>query len=306
MTPWQAILGVSRAPFLILTPACVLLGLGSALAFPDDQADPVFTWFKVLAALIGAVAAHVAVNALNEWSDYRSGLDKLTERTPFSGGSGTLVNEPRYLSLALATGVTATGVTVACGLYLSFLSGPGLLAIGVLGVLIIVTYTDLINKQPILCLIAPGLGFGTFMVTGTHYAMTGAWSMGAFWASFVPFFLVNNLLFLNQFPDVEADRQIGRHHIPMAVGRPIAAWIFVAQMTLAFLTLLLGWWFDILPAWSLLGLLMAVPGIAVARGVIRDADNIPALKSSMGLNVLVTIGTPLLAAVGLIIHHCVI
>ncbi len=45
--------------------------------------------------LLGALAAHGAVNALNEYADYRSGLDLRTARTPFSGGSGTLVDHPQ-------------------------------------------------------------------------------------------------------------------------------------------------------------------------------------------------------------------
>lgn len=55
------------------------------------------------------------------------------------------------------------------------------------------------------------------MVMGTHFALTGEYSATAGLASLVPFFLVSDLLLLNQFPDVEpiepvqcAHRQAGK------------------------------------------------------------------------------------------------
>ncbi len=39
-------------------------------------------------ALLGAFLAHISVNTLNEYFDFKSGLDLETIKTPFSGGSG--------------------------------------------------------------------------------------------------------------------------------------------------------------------------------------------------------------------------
>jgi len=85
----QALLGPMRLPFLILTPACVLLGIGAAF-YQSGRVD----LLQVVIVLIGALAAHISVNALNEYFDFRSGLDLRTQRTPFSGGSGTLAAQP--------------------------------------------------------------------------------------------------------------------------------------------------------------------------------------------------------------------
>ena len=78
-------LSPARLPFLVLTPACVLLGLAS-VHWTHDHLD------LLMAALVmlGALAAHVSVNAFNEYLDFRSGLDAMTKPTPFSGGSGVL------------------------------------------------------------------------------------------------------------------------------------------------------------------------------------------------------------------------
>ena len=74
----QRITGPIRASFLILAPACVLLGV--ATAYASDLSFPVLS---IVLAFLGAVAAHIAVNSLNEYHDYKSGLDATTDRTPF-------------------------------------------------------------------------------------------------------------------------------------------------------------------------------------------------------------------------------
>ena len=56
----------------------------------------------------------------------------------------------------------------------------------------------------------------------------------AFVASLVPFFLVSNLLLLNQFPDVEADRFAGRKHFPILVGRTVSGYIYISFLIAAY------------------------------------------------------------------------
>ena len=53
------------------------------------------------------------------------------------------------------------------------------------------------------------IDYGGVTWVGTDFALTGSYTWTAFLASLIPFFLVSNLLLLNQFPDVEADRSIG-------------------------------------------------------------------------------------------------
>src|SRR5512140_758758 len=112
MNKLKLLLGPMRVPFLILTPACALLGLGSAVWTTGH----VNVWHFLL-ALIGAVSAHISVNAFNEFFDFRSGLDAQTQRTPFSGGSGTL---PAWTEMARPTWIMAwatLGITALSGLY---------------------------------------------------------------------------------------------------------------------------------------------------------------------------------------------
>ena len=94
------ILGPMRVPFLILTPMCVLVGVGTA-----SWAGAALHPFYIILVMIGAVSAHISVNALNEYHDFRSGLDFRTEKTPFSGGSGTLPSNPEKAHVALLVGL---------------------------------------------------------------------------------------------------------------------------------------------------------------------------------------------------------
>ena len=72
-----------RAPFLLLPPISVLVGVSVAV-YESYSINALY----LALAFIGALLAHIAVNVLNEYYDYKSGVDFKTVRTPFSGGRG--------------------------------------------------------------------------------------------------------------------------------------------------------------------------------------------------------------------------
>jgi len=290
------IAGAVRPNFMVLTPICVLLGVAVAIldAGRIDTAD-------ALVALLGATLAHAAVNLLNEYDDFRSGLDAITVRTPFSGGSGTLPAHPEAASATLAAGALSVAGTVLIGLYFAWTQGPGILPLGILGLVIVVAYTPWITRHPLICLLAPGLGFGPLMVMGTAFVLTGHYTTAAAWASLVPLFLVSELLLVNQFPDLEADRRIGRHHLPILLGRRASARIYAGFLLAAFAAVALGAIAALLPAWSLLGLLPLPVALYLARGVVQQAEDQPRLIPLLGINVATIFGTIALYATGILL-----
>ena len=249
--------------------------------------------------MTGALAAHMSVNALNEYSDFKSGLDLKTTQTPFSGGTKTLPNHPEAAPAALKTGIITLLIAVGVGLYFTFAAGWPVWIPAIIGVLTIVFYTGPINKTPYLCLIAPGIGFGSCMVMGTHFALTGFYTLPAFVASLIPFFLVSNLLLLNQFPDVDADKTVGRHHFPIAIGRPASARIYFAFLIAAFAVIVLAVLFGVLPRGALAGLFMIILAFPLQNGIFNNADNIKGLEPFMGMNVIMSLVTPTLVAIGI-------
>jgi 1,4-dihydroxy-2-naphthoate octaprenyltransferase len=296
MKSLKDILGPMRPPFLVLAPACALVGLGTALWTKGSV-----NWLHVLLVFIGAVAAHISVNVFNEYFDFKTGLDSRTQRTPFSGGSGTLQAKPEMARTAFTTAAVAFAITGLIGLYFVWVWGWELIPLGIAGLFLLYGYTIWLAYNPVLCLLAPGLGFGTLLVVGTHFALTGEYSWIAFVASLVPFFLVSDLLLLNQFPDVEADKSVGRRHYPIIAGRKISSFIYTAFLLGAYLVILLGVAFNLLPKFSLLGLLTLVLAVPVIRSALRYADDIPHLIPALGQNVLINLLTPVLVAVGLFI-----
>ncbi len=289
-----ALVGPMRPNFLLLTPCCVVLGAAAA-----HWTGHAIAWGQFALVLLGAVAAHVAVNALNEYADFRSGLDFQTQRTPFSGGTGSLPANPQHARLGLVTGVVALVVAVAVGLTFVTVRGAGLLPLGVLGIATIVAYTPVVTRNWLLCLVAPGLGFGPLMVMGAEYCLTGTYSWTGFVASLTPFFLVSDLLLLNQFPDQEPDRAFGRRHLIIAADRRLGVLVYGLFLLGAYLAPIVGWATGVLPASAMFGLLLAPLAARTFRGVRRHADDIPALIPFMGQNVILNLATPALMAVGL-------
>jgi len=285
-----------RVPFLILTPSCVAVGIGTAYR-QTCQINWIYTFF----VLIGAVSAHISVNAFNEYFDFKSGLDTRTRRTPFSGGSGMLPSNPEMHKATLFLALSTFAITAVIGGYFVWLRGWQLLPIGILGLILLATYTTWWVYHPILCLIAPGVGFGILMVMGTHFALTGTFSLTSFVASLVPTFLVSDLLLLNQFPDVVADSGVGRKNFPIIIGRRPSSLIYSAFNLLAYVAIVLGVKFGLLPSMALLGLITIALAIPAGVGAFVHADNAKALIPFLGMNVLINILTPVLVAVGLFI-----
>lgn len=296
MNSIKLIMGPMRLPFLLLTPVCVAVGLGTAYW----QTGRV-SWPAVFLVLIGATASHVCVNAFNEFFDFKSGLDTRTRRTPFSGGSGTLPQYPEMHSKVLLLSIVSLAIVIAVGIYFVWLRGLMLLPLGLLGILLLVTYTTWWVYHPILCLIAPGMGFGGLMVMGTHFSLTGTYSWVAFCASLVPSFLVSNLLLLNQFPDVAADKSIGRRHFPITIGRNASALLYGLLLALTYLSIIIGVVIGLLPPFTLMALLTVVIAVKAFQIAIKHADDVPSLIPAMGMNVVINLTTPALLAVGLVI-----
>ncbi len=181
--------------------------------------------------------------------------------------------------------------------------GVAIVPLGLAGIFVVVSYTTWITKQPFVCLLAPGFGFGILWMMGTDFLFSGTYSLSAFCASLVPFFLVNDLLLLNQFPDAEADASVGRRHLPITIGRKRSALVFSVLMGLCYLSIVVSVTMDVLPGGSLLGLLsLPLAGYACV-GAIRHHSDMKELAPAIKANVLVNLATPVLMGVGILVSR---
>ena len=228
-------------------------------------------------------------------------MDEKTIKTPFSGGTGNLQENPEQANTIHIAGWVAAGITAAIGIIITLRTGLGLLPVGLLGLVTIVIYTSFINKFPWLCLISPGLGFGTFMVMGTEYAVSGQYTWTGFLISLVPFFLVNNLLLLNQFPDMEPDKSIGRKHFLVTYGRKNSAIVYTAFLIASYVVLTAGAISGLFSWGALFGLATIFIAIPAVKTIFNNLNDMPKLASAQGMNVMLNLFTPLLAGIGMLV-----
>lgn len=293
--PVSALIQTFRPPFLLLIPAVLLLAFGLA----HHSGQPIDVMAGLLVAL-AALAAHISVNTLNEYEDFTSGLDHLTQRTPFSGGSGALPAYPTLARSTLVAGLTALILSIAIGLYLALARSPLLLLFGATGVLLVVGYTRWINRQPWLSLISPGAGFGLIMVLGSKLALSGSLQAIDGLLALTPFFLVNNLLLLNQYPDIEADRLVGRRTPPIAFGTDRSNRIYLLFVLLAYLPIPLLALSGDLPVTSLVALLPLPLALMAWKGATRHGPDIGHHPAFLAMNVAATLLTPSLLGLSLL------
>ncbi|KZZ16809.1 ubiquinone biosynthesis protein UbiA [Oleiphilus sp. HI0079] len=284
-----AVLQATRPPFLILTPACVFLGASIAFA---EQA--VFSNVDFALVLIGAMAAHISVNTLNEYFDFKSGLDLNTNKTPFSGGSGALPDYPEAAGFVLITGLMTLTLTSVIGGYFLTSHGPEILPIGLAGMVLVATYTQWLNRLPLLCLIAPGLGFGVLMVVGTNTVLNGSNQTLTWLLSLVPFCLVNNILLLNQYPDLQADQASGRKTFPIVFGLKSSNVVYALFTLVAYSLIALCVAIGYLPTLGLMALLPLCLSLFALHGAVRHTAKIGEHPKYLAANVAAGILTPIL------------
>ena len=285
----------TRPQFLTLAAALVVHG--SALAAWHGS---VHILHSILAA-IALILMQASVNVLNDWHDWtRSGIDKQTVQTPFSGGSGLMPKGVITPSNALALGIGTLVVGVAIGLYLVWASGLPLLWIGLAGAVSVVLYTPFFTRIGLGELVA-GLGLGTLPIVGTYYLLTGHFNVVT-WVSGIPAGLLTyNLLLLNEFPDAEADTAGGRHHMVVLLGKQRARWLYTAVEAGAFVAIAAGVITRILTPWALIGMLAAIPAAKAISIMLKDYDSFEKTIPAQGANVQAVLGINIFMAVGYMI-----
>lgn len=285
----------TRPQFLTL--AVVLVIHGAALAAWHGS----FHLGHTLLAAAGLVLLQASTNVLNDWHDFtRSGIDRQTVQTPFSGGSGMLPRGALSPNAALALGIGTLAAGTAIGLYLASVTGLPLLVIGTVGALSVVLYTPVLTRIGLGEVFA-GFALGTLPVVGTYYLLTGRFDIAA-WVSGIPAGLLTyNLLLLNEFPDTEADTAGGRHHMVVLLGKRRARWLYAAVEIGAYVAIVAGVAFGVLTPWALVGLGAAVFAAKAITTALKEYDSFEGLVPAQGANVMAVLATNVLLAVGYVI-----
>jgi 1,4-dihydroxy-2-naphthoate octaprenyltransferase len=241
----------------------------------------------------------MSVNVLNDYFDYKSGVDLKTLKTPFSGGSGMLPAGKLTPKQVFWYGTICFILSVPIGIYFAIVQGWQLLPLLFLGALCIVLYTPLILKHRFPEW-SPGLGLGTLPVLGAYFVQTGHYTWPAVIAAVPSGLLVLNLLLLNEFPDAEADKTAARRTLPITQGAKNAAFIYSALTILTYVWIIGAVITVIMPVYCLIALLTLPFAVKAMRGSFASAD-LNKILPAMASNVIVVLVTQLLLGVGYII-----
>ena len=281
----------TRPQFLLLSVVLVLLGTAIA------RYEGCFDLLKFVLTMLGLVLAHSSVNILNDYFDYKSGIDLETNRTPFSGGSGILpagLLKPKGVYIY---GVGCLAAAFLIGIYLCTISGWKLLPLILLGGPVIYFYTSHLTKWLIGELWA-GLGLGMLPVLGTYFVQTGRYSLEAFVASLAPGFLTANLLFLNEFPDIEADKKGGRYNLVITFGPKKANWLYAGLIVLTYLCIVGGVVFKLMPPLTIIGFLSIFFAYKAVKTTFKHYNNVQEMLPALKANVLTVLVTDAFLALG--------
>lgn len=247
VTKW---LVITRASVFSMTFTSGLIG-----ALLAAEAGPVDWWLATLSVL-GIVIAHASNNIINDWTDYRNGID--TEdypRTqygvhPLLGGLTT----PNRL-LAAAIGFTLVDALIM--LYLTLQRGPIILAFAVTGLLLSLAYTGALKRY--------GLGeltalivWGPLMIVGTAFAASGEISPALFFASLPYGLIVASVLVGKHTDKIAADQEVGVRSVPVLLGESRSLILNKAAFVLFYLLIFTLVALQITGPWILLTLL-AIP-----------------------------------------------
>lgn len=292
MTKIFAWLVIMRLPFLTATLVPILIG--AAWVAAKGLISP-FPWLLFFLTLTGACALQVAANTFNDYFDWTSGADKVNSDyfLPYSGGSRSvelgLISERGMLIV----GLVSLAIASAMGLAVMVIMGqPSLILFGVAGAFSAYFYT----APPLRLAARKGLGelliglnFGPLMTAGAVMALTGRVSWQDFAIGLPAGLLTTAILWINQFPDEEADRVSGKLNLVVVLGKERARWGYVALMVAAFGIGVAGVVAGVFPLGALAMLLAAPLAISASRTLFRhyaDRELVTANATTINLQLI--------------------
>ena len=220
--------------------------MGSALAWRDG----VFEWKAALACLLAALLLQIGSNLANDVYDHERGTDTPERLGPVRVTHAGLLT-PRQVKMGMAV---VFGLAALLGLYLAWVGGWPVIAIGIASILAAIAYTG--GPYP---LGYHGLGdifvfifFGVAAVAGTYYVQAGSVSAAAWWMSIPPGLIITAILVVNNLRDLENDRKGGKHTLAVRFGEKWTRYEYMLCMLLAFLVLPVAAAFGLIPWFALL------------------------------------------------------
>jgi len=180
--------------------------------------------FDAILTMCGVLALHASVDLLNDYWDFKRGIDTVTQRTKMSGGTGVLPEGLLKPKQVYAAGIIFLLVGAAIGTYFVFTDGIIIGLILAFAVLSVYFYSTKIvdwGLAEIFIVIK-----GTMIVIGTYFIQTTQITESAVLGGIVVGTLSSFVLFITSFPDHDADKAKGRKTLVINLGKQKACTLF--------------------------------------------------------------------------------
>ncbi|HQA59480.1 MAG: prenyltransferase [Tepidanaerobacteraceae bacterium] len=199
-------------------------------------------------SFFGVYLIETGKNAINEVVDYKSGVDRFVtpdKRTPFSGGKKTIVDGLLTVEETKIIALVTMLAAAAIGLYIAIAREPMVLWIGIAGFLISIFYSLPPFKFCYRGLgeFAIGLTYGPLVVSGTYLVQTHTVNLEILLLSLMIGFLIANVVWINQYPDYEADARGNKRNWVVRLGKEKGIVVYILLYVLAYLSLLIAVFF---------------------------------------------------------------
>lgn len=235
-------------------------------------------WFAL--ALAGIYLIEIGKNAVNEFVDYLTGVDRFVtpdKRNPFSGGKKTIVDDKLSIIETAVIAFFTLAAAFIIGVSIAYFREPAVFWIGMAGGVLAVFYSLPPFKLNYNGLgeVAVGLTFGPLIVIGMYVMLTGTLNWNVALIGMPLGFLITNVLWINQYPDYEADIKGNKRNWLVRIGKESGIKVYVLLYVFAYASMAGLAWADHNPYW-LLGLISLPLAVRSVRTAAANLGNLPA------------------------------
>lgn len=289
---------VIRIRFLLASVIAVSVGL--ALNWWQHSTIEPFDAFLTFA---GVMALHASVDLLNDFWDFKRGIDAKTPKTKMSGGTGVLPEGLLTPSSVYRAGIAFLVIGSAIGAY--FVIADGILIAIILGFAILSIYfysTRIVDS---------GLGEffvavkGSMIVLGTFFIQSGQITVESILAGIVVGSLSSLVLFIASFPDHDADKSKGRKTLVIIVGKQKATKLFWVFPCISYIAIIVGVSLNLFPVISLISFLSIPLVIKSGLGLKKNYDSVDRLIPFMSSTLMFSRVTGVLFVVSFLLDFVV-
>ena len=265
---------VIRVRFLLASVIAVSVGL-SLNWWLNHTINPL----DALLTFAGVMALHASVDLLNDFWDFKRGIDTKTTRTKMSGGTGVLPEGLLKPSSVYRAGIASLIIGTIIGGY--FVVTDGIIIAVILGFAILSIYfysTKIVDS---------GLGEffvavkGSMIVIGAFFIQSGQITLESVLAGIVVGSLSSLVLFIASFPDHDADKSKGRKTLVIAAGKEKAAKLFWIFPLVSYCAIIVGVSTNLFPTISLITFLSVPLIIKSGIGLKKNYDSVEELVPFM-------------------------